>query len=156
MWSNSFFPLVLSENVEEAAPHSAQTRKNSATDDTDCPPRKKQRYKHICISLCWGGGGGGGGVEPNNTNDEKLYCIDNYKQLRGRCNKVLTHTRVILRYSRLKVHNNVQVNYRNKRTCCYLTNLLVEFIDDILTGYRLVDKDCSDACNSKVRVSTTV
>ena len=35
---------------------------------------------------------------------------------RGRCNKVLTHTRVILRYSHLKVHNNVQVNYKNKRT----------------------------------------
>ena len=34
----------------------------------------------------------------------------------GRCNKVLTHTSVILRYSRLKVRNNVQVNYRNKRT----------------------------------------
>ena len=67
----------------------------------------------------------------------------------GRCNIVLTHTSVILRYSRLKVHNYVWVNYKNKRTLvCYLTNLLVEFKDDILTGCRLVVKGCIDACNS--------
>ena len=40
---------------------------------------------------------------------------------------------------------------------CYLNNLLIEFKDDVLTGCRLVDKDCIDACNSifiRVRVNT--
>ena len=61
----------------------------------------------------------------------------------GRCNKVLTHTSVLFRYSRSKICINVQVNY-GKKKLCNLTNLLelVEFNNYIFTACRLVNKDC--------------
>ena len=102
-------PQGVGELVDDGGDHSlhdgelAVETEGEQHEEEEDGPEGRDRHEGHCL-----------GVGDEGQTKSCRYT-DSYN-LGGRCNKVLTHTSVILRYWCLKVRNNVQGNYRNKRS----------------------------------------